>query len=134
MSQIEALGLGVPVVVSNVGGLPETVQSGITGYVCPAPHAPAALEAWVLALGTVLAEPHNARAMAAQGRQAVLAQFGKPRNIDGLVGAVETPRLGRSCWSGQNALVCGLARGWNARWPPQPCWGSWRQSIPTQTG
>jgi len=96
MSQIEALGLGVPVVVSNVGGLPETVQSGITGYVCPAPHTPGALDAWVRALTTVLEEPQKARDMAAQGRQAVLAQFGKQSNIDGLVGTIQTPRLGRN--------------------------------------
>lgn len=96
MSQIEALGLGVPVVVSNVGGLPETVQSGVTGYVCPAPHAPGALDAWVQALGVVLAEPQKARDMAALGRQTVLAQFGKQSNIDGLVGTIQTPRLGRS--------------------------------------
>lgn len=96
MSQIEALGLGVPVVVSNVGGLPETVQSGITGYVCPAPHAPGALDAWVQALGVVLSEPQKARSMAAQGRQAVLAQFGKQSNIDGLIGTIQTPRLGRN--------------------------------------
>ena len=96
MSQIEALGLGVPVVVSNVGGLPETVQSGITGYVCPAPHAPGALGAWVQALGVVLADPQKARDMAALGRQVVQAQFGKQNNIDGLIGTIQTPRLGSS--------------------------------------
>jgi len=96
MSQIEALGLGVPVVVSNVGGLPETVQSGITGYVCPAPHAPGALDAWVNALTTVLAEPHKARDMAAKGQLAVVAQFGKQSNVEGLIGSIQTPRLGRS--------------------------------------
>jgi glycosyltransferase involved in cell wall biosynthesis len=96
MSQIEALGLGVPVVVSNVGGLPETVQSGVTGHVCPAPHAPGALDAWVNALTAVLAEPHKAREMAMLGKLAVLAQFGKQNNIDGLVGTIQTKRLGRS--------------------------------------
>ncbi|BET27152.1 glycosyltransferase involved in cell wall biosynthesis [Limnobacter thiooxidans] len=96
MSQIEALGLGVPVVVSNVGGLPETVQSGITGYVCPAPHAPGALDTWVQALTTVLGEPQKARDMAAKGQQAVVAQFGRQSNINGLVGTIQTPRLGRN--------------------------------------
>lgn len=95
MSQIEALGLGVPVVVSNVGGLPETVQNGVTGHVCPAPHAPGALDAWVLALTTVLGEPHKAREMAAKGQQAVVARFGKQSHINGLVGTIQTPRLGR---------------------------------------
>ena len=80
----------------NVGGLPETVQSGITGYVCPAPHAPGALGAWVQALGVVLADPQKARDMAALGRQVVQAQFGKQNNIDGLIGTIQTPRLGSS--------------------------------------
>lgn len=96
MSQIEALGLGVPVVVSNVGGLPETVQSGVTGFVCPAPHAQGALNAWVKALVVVLGEPQKARDMAALGRLAVVAQFGKQSNIEGLVGSIQTQRLGRS--------------------------------------
>ena len=43
----------------NVGGLPETVQHGITGHVCPAPHAPGALDSWVQALTSVLGEPHK---------------------------------------------------------------------------
>lgn len=96
MSQIEALGLGVPVVVSNVGGLPETVQHGITGYVCPAPHAPGALDAWLEALASALADPIKARDMAALGRQTVLARFGKQSNIDSLLGTIQSPRLGRS--------------------------------------
>ena len=83
-------------VVSNVGGLPETVQSGITGYVCPAPHAPGALDTWVQALTTVLGEPQKARDMAAKGQQAVVAQFGRQSNINGLVGTIQTPRLGRN--------------------------------------
>ncbi|MCR2745790.1 glycosyltransferase family 4 protein [Limnobacter parvus] len=96
MRQIEALGLGVPVIVSNVGGLPETVQSGVTGFVCPAPYAPGACDAWVKALSDTLAEPQKARNMADRGRQTVVAKFGKQSNIDGLVGTIQTPRLGRS--------------------------------------
>ena len=63
----------------------------------PAPGASrAAHAAWVRALVAVLEEPQKARDMAAQGRQAVLAQFGKQSNIDGLVGTIQTPRLGRN--------------------------------------
>lgn len=91
MSQIEALSLGVPVVVSNVGGLPETVQHGLTGFVCPAPHSLGALDAWVQTLGAVLAQPQDALGMAAQGQQAVLAQFGQQINIERLVSAIQTP-------------------------------------------
>jgi glycosyltransferase involved in cell wall biosynthesis len=94
MSQIEALGLGVPVVVSNVGGLPETVVNHETGRVCPAPHAPDALSAWVNALTELLADPIKARDMAARGQQAVLSQFGHSANLHGLIDTVGKPRIG----------------------------------------
>ena len=94
MSQIEALGLGVPVVVSNVGGLPETVKDGVTGHVCPPPHAQGAQAAWVKALTAVLADPSAARNMAQQGRQSVLQQFGRDSNIKALVGNFDTVRIG----------------------------------------
>lgn len=94
MSQIEALGLGVPVVVSNVGGLPETVVNHETGRVCPAPHSPDALQAWVQAVADLLANPTKARDMAAKGQQAVHAQFGHNANLHGLIDTVGKPRIG----------------------------------------
>lgn len=96
MSQIEALSLGVPVVVSQVGGLPETVQDGVTGFVCPPPHLPDALSAWVHALEQVLGQPQQARDMALQGQKAVVSQFGKQKNIESLIGTIQAPRLGRN--------------------------------------
>ncbi len=94
MSQIEALGLGVPVVVSNVGGLPETVVNHETGRVCPAPHSPDALQAWVQALADLLSNPTQARDMALKGQQAVQAQFGYHTNLHGLIDTVGKPRIG----------------------------------------
>lgn len=93
MSQIEALGLEVPVVVSNVGGLPETVQHGQTGWLCPAPHHPNALEAWVSTLQDVLGNPSAAKALARQGKVAVQAQFGPASNLDVLAGQLATHRI-----------------------------------------
>nr|WP_269129420.1 glycosyltransferase [Ramlibacter alkalitolerans] len=89
MSQIEALALGIPVVVSAVGGLPETVQDAETGRVCPAPDAPGALQAWTQALADVLADPAAARAMAQRGRAQVLSQFDPAANTAALLRACE---------------------------------------------
>jgi glycosyltransferase involved in cell wall biosynthesis len=87
MSQVEALSLGVPVVVSDAGGLPETVTHGETGLVCPAPDAPGALQAWTDALAQVLSDPAAARAMARRGRGQVTTQFDPQRNVRALLQA-----------------------------------------------
>ncbi|HEX4879598.1 MAG TPA: glycosyltransferase family 4 protein [Limnobacter sp.] len=93
MSQIEALGLEVPVVVSNVGGLPETVQHGQTGWLCPAPHHPNAVDEWVHALIEVLSNPIAAKERARQGRLVVQRQFGHHHNLEVLAGQLNHPRI-----------------------------------------
>jgi glycosyltransferase involved in cell wall biosynthesis len=75
------------VVVSDVGGLPETVHDGQTGLLCPAPDQPGALAAWTDALARVLADPQAARAMAQRGREQVLKQFDPAANLAALVRA-----------------------------------------------
>ncbi len=87
MSQIEALALGVPVVVSRVGGLPETVEDGVTGTLCPPPGSPGALQAWTAALAAVLTDPARAREQARRGRERVLRAFDPERNVATLLQA-----------------------------------------------
>ena len=40
LAALEAMACEVPVIASNVGGLPEIIEHGVTGYICP----PEALE------------------------------------------------------------------------------------------
>jgi glycosyltransferase involved in cell wall biosynthesis len=66
---IEALGLGVPAVASNAGGVPEVVEHGVTGTVVGS-DAP---EAYAQAILDILRDPQRAARM----REASLAQSGR---------------------------------------------------------
>jgi glycosyltransferase involved in cell wall biosynthesis len=67
MSQIEALGLGVPVLASRVGGIPETMEHLLV--------APGDSEAWTQALTWALEHRDEMRAFAAAGRADVRRRF-----------------------------------------------------------
>ncbi len=75
MSQLEALALGVPVVVSEEGGLVETVKHGVSGWICPKPGQSAANSSWVRALTEVFENHTKAKSMALVGQQDVLKRF-----------------------------------------------------------
>jgi glycosyltransferase involved in cell wall biosynthesis len=68
---LEALAAGKPVVATDVGGVPELVRSGETGYLVR-PKDPEALAA---ALRCVLADPAAARAMGRAGREHIERGF-----------------------------------------------------------
>ena len=68
---LEAQAMGLPVVCTDAGGLPENVAHGETGFVAPRRN-PAAL-AEKLAL--LAKEPHRRREMGQAGRQRVLTHF-----------------------------------------------------------
>lgn len=67
----EAMAVGLPIVASNVGGLPEMVDDGTTGLLV-APGDPAALAA---ACSDLLANPSRAAAMGRAGRLLVRERF-----------------------------------------------------------
>ena len=62
---LEAMGCAVPVVATNVGGIPEQVVHGETGLLVP-PSRPAELGAAILEL---LSDPARARLMGTNGRR-----------------------------------------------------------------
>lgn len=68
---LEAFCAGLPVVATAVGGTPEVVEDGVSGYLVP-PGDPAAL---AQRIRDVLADEPRRRAMGAAGRQRVQEQF-----------------------------------------------------------
>lgn len=75
---LEAMCFGLPVVATQVGGLPEVVEDGVTGILVP-PNDPQALAEAVLSL---LRDPERRRQMGRRGREKVLAQFTPERVAD----------------------------------------------------
>jgi glycosyltransferase involved in cell wall biosynthesis len=72
---LEAMAFGLPVIATNIGGSPEVVQDGVTGYLVPPNDAPA-LAAAVLALAR--SAPLRRR-FGQAGRKRVAALFSLPR-------------------------------------------------------
>jgi glycosyltransferase involved in cell wall biosynthesis len=81
MSQIEALGLGVPVVASRVGGIPETIENQHTGLLV----APGDVHIWTEALAWALEHREEMRAFAAAGRADVRRRFELATVLDELI-------------------------------------------------
>jgi glycosyltransferase involved in cell wall biosynthesis len=71
LSVLEAMAAGRPVVATTVGGTPEAVVDGVTGYLVP-PAEPAALAE---AVNRVLADPARAKAMGRAGRARAKESF-----------------------------------------------------------
>jgi glycosyltransferase involved in cell wall biosynthesis len=78
MAVLESFGSGVPVVASDLGGLPELVRDGVEGWLVPA-EDPIALAA---ALDRVSADPARAQSMGSAARRRVLQDFSSARHLD----------------------------------------------------
>jgi glycosyltransferase involved in cell wall biosynthesis len=92
MAQIEALGLGVPVLASDVGGIPETVQHERSGWLVPAGNG----AAWAQAVEAGLAALPSLRRLAESGREDVQARFGIDANTESVLRLL---MRGESCQS-----------------------------------
>lgn len=71
MAVIEAMAAGAPVVATRVGGVPDLVVEGETGYLAP----PADDAALAEALGRVLRDPPAAARLGARGRELARGRF-----------------------------------------------------------
>jgi glycosyltransferase involved in cell wall biosynthesis len=68
---VESLLMGIPTIATRVGGFPDLVADGETGWLVP-PRAPAALAE---AIAAALADPGRAAALARHGRERASSQF-----------------------------------------------------------
>lgn len=64
---LEAMSAGLPVVATKVGGIPQIVEHGVTGFLIP----PGDVDAFASALRELLENPSRARLMGNAGRQRV---------------------------------------------------------------
>lgn len=79
MAQIEAAGLGTPLVASNVGGIPETISDQETGLL-GAPHA----DDFARLLDYALSHRDVMRTMAHRAQADVRSRFSVENNINAL--------------------------------------------------
>jgi glycosyltransferase involved in cell wall biosynthesis len=77
LTVLEAMAAGLPVVVTDVGGIPEMVRNGVDGYLVPRGDPPAIASA-ILRL---LEHPHSAAAMGLAGADRVREQYSLDRTV-----------------------------------------------------
>jgi glycosyltransferase involved in cell wall biosynthesis len=95
LTLLEAMASGTPVVASRLGGIPEIVEDGVTGYLVP----PGDVDALRDRLAHLLDRPRLAAAMGAAARERVLAGFTwqacAERCLAGYADAADTRRAER---------------------------------------
>ena len=77
LSALEAMSCGVPVVASNVGGLPEVIADGVTGFL----HPPDAVDRMADSAAKLLSDPELHRRMAGEGVRLAVERFSASRIV-----------------------------------------------------
>lgn len=77
-AMLESLSLGVPTIVTNVGGMPEVVSNGANGIVVP-PQDSSSIAKAILFLH---AHPDTAKRLGAEGRRTIVERFNVERSVE----------------------------------------------------
>jgi glycosyltransferase involved in cell wall biosynthesis len=96
---IEALAAGKPVVVTDVGGVSDVVEDGVTGYLVP----PGATDLLAERLQAIAADPVAAGDIANAGREAVIRRYAVSRLVDDVDGLYRRLLTERSTTSSTTA-------------------------------
>ncbi|MBN1419691.1 MAG: glycosyltransferase [Planctomycetes bacterium] len=78
-SIVDAMLFGLPVVASRVGGIPEIIDDGVHGILCP----PGDEDALAEAIAGLLRSPDRARILGEAGRRRAKEEFSVDRMVDG---------------------------------------------------
>ena len=78
LAALEAMAMGLPVVATRVGGLPEAVLDGETGVLCP----PSNPDALAEAIASLIEQPAKRSEMGEKGRQRMVALFDSERMVE----------------------------------------------------
>jgi N-acetyl-alpha-D-glucosaminyl L-malate synthase BshA len=77
LAALEAMACEVPVVASRVGGLPEVVDDGVSGFL----HEPADIEGMTASLIRIVSDPSLRDRMGAAGRRVAIERFSAARIV-----------------------------------------------------
>lgn len=91
---IEAAAAGVPVVASRVGGIPEVVEDGVTGYLVP-PKDPSAI---AQAVNHLLGNPELRSQLGLQGRERTERLFSKEIGLKSTIEALRITQKINCCY------------------------------------
>lgn len=84
-SVLDAMAAGAPVVGTEAGGMPESIEHGVTGLVCPVRDAGAIATAVL----SILDDPARARALAAAAQARVRERFSTDAMVEGTLRVYE---------------------------------------------
>lgn len=78
-SILEAMSVGLPIVATDVGGIGEAIEDGVTGRLVPAKDAPSLARAII----DLLSAPDQANSLAAAARDRMLSRFRLDQMVEG---------------------------------------------------